>query len=92
MSQPFSGGQSIEASASVSVLPVNIQGWFPLELTEYDLAVQGTLRSLLECHSSKATVLWYLAFFMVKLADIWLWLEYDMLSGLHTFVSWFIFA
>ena len=28
-----SGGQSTGASASASVLPVNIQGWFPLELT-----------------------------------------------------------
>ena len=28
-----SSGQSIAASASVSVLPMNIQGWFPLELT-----------------------------------------------------------
>ena len=28
-----SGGQSIGVSASVSVLPMNIQGWFPLELT-----------------------------------------------------------
>ena len=28
-----SGGQSIGASASTSVLPVNIQGWFPLGLT-----------------------------------------------------------
>ena len=27
-----SGGQSIRTSASASVLPVNIQGWFPLEL------------------------------------------------------------
>ena len=27
-----SGGQSIGASASVTVLPVNIQGWFPLGL------------------------------------------------------------
>ena len=34
MSQLFpSGSQSIEASASVSVLPMNIQGWFPLEVT-----------------------------------------------------------
>ena len=34
MSQLFaSGGQSIGASASVSVLPVNIQDWFPLGLT-----------------------------------------------------------
>ena len=29
-----SGGQSIETSVSPSVLPVNIQGWFPLGLTD----------------------------------------------------------
>ena len=34
MSELFaSGGQSIGASASASVLPMNIQDWFPLELT-----------------------------------------------------------
>ena len=34
MSQFFpSGGQSIRISASASVLPMNIQDWFPLELT-----------------------------------------------------------
>ena len=34
MSQLFaSGGQSIGASASASVLPMNIRGWFPLGLT-----------------------------------------------------------
>ena len=34
MSRLFeSGGQSIGASASASVLPMNIQGWFPLGLT-----------------------------------------------------------
>ena len=33
MSQHFkSGGQRIGTSASASVLPMNIQGWFPLEL------------------------------------------------------------
>ena len=30
MSQFFTGGQSIRASASASVLPMNIQGWSPL--------------------------------------------------------------
>ena len=30
-----SGSQSIGASASVSVLPMHIQGWFPLELTGF---------------------------------------------------------
>ena len=29
-----SGGQSIGALASASVFPMNIQGWFPLELTD----------------------------------------------------------
>ena len=34
VSQLFaSGSQSIRASASASVLPVNVQDWFPLELT-----------------------------------------------------------
>ena len=36
MSQFFaSGGQSIGASASASVLPMNIQGWFPLGLSGF---------------------------------------------------------
>ena len=36
MSQLFAtGGQSFGASASASVLPMNIQGWFPLGLTDF---------------------------------------------------------
>ena len=31
------------------------------------LAVQGTLKSLLQYHSSKASILWYSAFFIVQL-------------------------
>ena len=54
-----SGGKKIGASASASVLPMNIQNWFLLRLTGYDLlAVQGTLNSLLQLHSSKATIFW----------------------------------
>ena len=49
-----SGGQSVGGSASASVLPMNIQGWFPLGLTGfYLLAVQGALKSFLQHHSSK---------------------------------------
>ena len=45
MSQFFaSGGQSIGALSSVSVLPLNIQDWFPLGLTGL---TQGTLKGLL---------------------------------------------
>ena len=47
-----SGGQTIGVSASASVLPMNIQDWF-LDI----LAVQGTLRSPLQHHSSKASIL-----------------------------------
>ena len=32
------------------------------------LAVQGTLKSLLQCHSSKASILWHSAFFIVQLS------------------------
>ena len=37
-------GRSIGASASASVLPVNIQGWFPLELTGLILLSKGVSR------------------------------------------------
>ena len=39
-----SGGQSIGASASTSVLPMNIQGWFPLRLTGLILLSKGFSR------------------------------------------------
>ena len=32
------------------------------------LAVQGFLKSLLQCHNSKASILWHSAFFMVQLS------------------------
>ena len=46
MSQLFaSGGQSIGASASASVLSVNIHGWFPLGLTGLILLSKGLSRA-----------------------------------------------
>ena len=39
------------------------------------LAVQGTLKSLLQHHSSKASILWYLAFFIVQLSHPYRLLE-----------------
>ena len=45
MSQFFaSGGQSIGASASASILPTNVQDWFPLELTSLILQAEGLSR------------------------------------------------
>ena len=68
MSQLFTwGGQSTGVSASASVLPKNSQGWSPSEWTGWNLlAVQGTLKSLLQHHSSKASILWHSAFFTVQ--------------------------
>ena len=61
MSQFFtSGGQSIGVSASASVLPM--MDWLDLP------AVQGTLKSLLQHHSSKASILRCSAFFIVQLS------------------------
>ena len=71
MSQVFaSGGQSIGVSASTSVLPINIQGLISFRNNWLDLlAVQGTLKSLLQHHSSKASILWRSAFFVVQLSN-----------------------
>ena len=69
MSQLFaSGGQSIGVSASTSVLPW-ISRIISFRMDRLDLlAVQGTLKSLLQHHSSKASILWHSAFFIVQLS------------------------
>ena len=62
-----SGGQSTD---DFSISPSNEYSglisfrivWF------YFLVVQGTLQSLLQHHSSKASILWHSAFFMVQLS------------------------
>ena len=65
-----SGGQSIKVSASASVLPMNIQDSFPLGLIWFDLLAvsQETLKSLLQHHSSKASILQDSALFIVQLS------------------------
>ena len=70
MNQFFiSGDKSIGASASASVLSVNIQGLISFRIDWFDLLeVQRTLKSLLQHHSSKASVLQHSAFFMVQLS------------------------
>ena len=70
MSQFFpSGGQSIGVSASASVLPMNIQDWFPLGWTAWVSLLSKTRHlSLLQHHSSKASILLSSAFFIVQLS------------------------
>ena len=76
MSQFFTSvGQSIGASASSSFLPMIIQysGLISFRIDWFDLlAVQGTLKSLLQHHSSKALILQHSAFFMVQLSHLYM--------------------
>ena len=67
VSQLFAlGGQSIGASVSASVLSLNIQGWFPLRLTCLISLQSEGLSRVFSSHSSKASILWSSAFFMVQ--------------------------
>ena len=65
MSQLFASvGQSIVVSASASVLPMNTQDWSPLGWIGWiSLQSKGTLKSLLQHHSSKTSILWLSSFF-----------------------------
>ena len=89
MNQFFaSGSQSIGASASASVLPMNYSGliffrvdWFGL------LAVQGTLKSLLWHHSLKASIVWHSAFFMVQLSHLYMTTGKTIALTIWTFIS-----
>ena len=67
VSQPFtSGGQTIEAKPSV--LPMNIQGWFPLGLTGLISLLSKGLSRVFSSTISKESILWCSAFFMVQLS------------------------
>ena len=68
MSQLFiCGGQNIGVSASASVLPMNTPRTFRMDWLDLP-AGQGTLKSLLQHHSSKASILQHSAFFTVQLS------------------------
>ena len=74
MSQLFApGGQSIGGSASASILPMNIQDWFPLRWTGWiSMQRKGTLKSILQHDSSKASILWPSAFFIIQISHPYL--------------------
>ena len=68
MSQLFAwDGQNIAASVLPSFLP-NTQD-FRMDWLDL-LAVQGMLKSLLQHHSSKPSILWHSAFFAIQLTSI----------------------
>ena len=63
-----SGGQRLGVSASTSVLPINVQDWSPLRWTGWISLLSEGLSSLLQHHSSKASILQCSAFFIVQLS------------------------
>ena len=72
---------SISPSNEYSELIFFRIGWFDL------LAVQGTLKSLLQHHSSKASILQCSAFFMVQLSHSYMTTEKTIALTIRTFVG-----
>ena len=81
-----SGGQRIRALASASVLPVIIIISFRIDWFD-SLVVQGTLKSLLQYHSLKVSILWCSAFVIVQLLHTYLTTGQTIALTIHTFVG-----
>ena len=83
-----SGGQSIGTSASV--LPMNIQGWFPLGLIGLISLLLKGLKSLLRhhnLHNLKESILWYSAFLTVHLSHQYMTTGKSIALTKQTFVG-----
>ena len=101
-SPPPSIFPSIRVFSSESVLPIRWPKYWSFSITpssEYSglvsfridwfdlLAVQGTLKSLLQHHISKASILWHSAFFIVQLSYPYLTTGKTITLTIQTFVS-----
>ena len=88
MSQLFAtGGQNIGASASRSVLPNEYSVFISFRIYWFDVLVaQGTLKSLLQHHNLKASVL-HPTFFMVQLSHLYMNIGKTVALTMWTFVS-----
>ena len=80
-------------SFSFSISPSNeYAGLISFRIDWFDLlAVQGTLKSLLQHHSSKTSVLWCSAFFLVQLLDSCMTTGKTIALTIWTFVGKMIF-
>ena len=73
---------------SFSISPSNeYSGLISFRIDWFDLLVQGTLKHLLLLHSSKASILWPLAFFMVQLSHPYITAEKTIALTTLTFVG-----
>ena len=80
-------------SFSLSISPSNeYSGLISFGIDWFDLlAVQGTLKSLLQHHSSKASTLWYSAFLMVQLSHPYMTIGKIIALTRQTFVGKLMF-
>ena len=73
MSQLFAwGGQSTGVSASISVLSMNTQDWTPLGWTGWISLQSKGLKSLLQHHSSQASIICHSPFFIAQLSHLYM--------------------
>ena len=74
---------------SFSISPSNeYSGLISLKIDWFDLlAVQGTLRCLLQHHSLKTSILWHSAFFMVQLLQQYVTTRKTLTVTIQTFVG-----
>ena len=82
-----SGGQSITASTSAWVLPMNIQGGFSLGFTGLISLNYRGLSRVLQHHSSKASVLQHSALFMVQFSHWYMTTGKAIALTIGTFVG-----
>ena len=64
-----------------------LSGLISFSIDWFDLAVQGTLKSLLQHHSSKASILWPSGFFMVQVTHPYMTTRKTIAVTTQTFVS-----
>ena len=83
----ISDDQNTGVSASASALPMSIQGWFLLRLTGLTPLLSKGLSSLLQHHSSKASILWHSDFFTVHLSQPYVTTGKTIALTIRTFVS-----
>ena len=74
---------------SFSIRPSNeYSGLVSFRIDWFDfLAIQGTLKSFLQHHNSKPSILWWSAFFMVQLSHPYTLLLENLKLGLHGSLS-----
>ena len=88
VSQLFaSHGQSTGVSASASILPMNIQSWFPLGLISLISLQSKRLSRVLSCTTIQTSILWHSAFFMVQLSHAYTTIGKNIGLTIRTYVG-----